>query len=96
VREERIADEVSQFGAEIDHMAECILTGRRPTTPGEQGLKDHCSMEAIYRSAAEGRPIALPCVIDRDAFRDARLPTTPNAIGEAANVRFTLHQSAKR
>lgn len=75
-RQECIFDEASQFGAEIDHMAECILTGRRPATPGEEGLQDHRIMEAIYRSAAENRPVELPCVPERDAFRDARLDDT--------------------
>jgi len=73
VREERVLDEANQFAAEIDHMAECILTGRQPATPGEEGLQDQRIMEAIYRSAAENRPVSLPTVAGRDAFRDARL-----------------------
>ncbi|VXB37556.1 Oxidoreductase [Burkholderia sp. 8Y] len=73
VREERILEDANQFAAEIDHMAECILTGRTPATPGEEGLQDQRIMEAIYRSAAENRPVELPAVAGRDAFRDARL-----------------------
>jgi hypothetical protein len=61
--------EQNQFGAEIDHMAECILTGRAPRTPGAEGLQDHRIMEAIYRSAAENRPVSLQAIAGRDVFR---------------------------
>jgi predicted dehydrogenase len=44
----------NQFAAEIDHMAACIIEGKAPRTPGEEGLRDHVLMEAIYRSAATG------------------------------------------
>lgn len=55
----------NQFAAEIDHMAQCVQSGRAPDTPGEMGVRDHVVMEAIYRSAREGKPIST-----RDA--DAR------------------------
>ncbi|MDP9155925.1 MAG: Gfo/Idh/MocA family oxidoreductase [Pseudomonadota bacterium] len=73
VSEERVSEEKNQFGAEMDHMAECVLTGRTPGTPGEEGLQDQRIMEAIYRSAAENRPIMLEPISGPDAFRDARL-----------------------
>lgn len=73
VLEERVSDEKNQFGAEMDHMAECVLTGRAPSTPGEEGLQDQRIMEAIYRSAAENRPVSLTQVAGLDAFRDPRL-----------------------
>lgn len=69
VREERVLGETDQFAAEIDHMAACILTGRRLRTPGEEGVADHVVMDAIYRSAREGREVALPRVEGLDAFR---------------------------
>lgn len=50
----------NQFALEMDHMAECIQQGKQPHTPGEEGLQDHVLMEAIYRSAAEGKPVSLP------------------------------------
>ncbi|USI71921.1 Gfo/Idh/MocA family protein [Sphingomonas morindae] len=59
----------NQFAAEIDHMAECVLTNRRPYTPGEEGVQDHRLMEAIYESARTGRPVHRPPVPGRDAFR---------------------------
>ncbi|WP_181969885.1 Gfo/Idh/MocA family protein [Paraburkholderia sp. DHOC27] len=73
VTEERVSGEQNQFGAEMDHMAECVLTGRAPATPGEEGLQDQSIMEAIYRSAALNHPVVLERVEGHDAFRDARL-----------------------
>jgi glucose-fructose oxidoreductase len=49
----------NQFVGQLDHMAECVLTGREPIVPGEEGLRDLRIMEAIYRSAAEGATITL-------------------------------------
>lgn len=49
----------NQFALEIDHFADCILNGKQPNTPGEEGLQDHLLMEAIYRSARENRPVAI-------------------------------------
>lgn len=59
----------NQFALEIDHFAECVLTGRRPLTPGEEGLQDHVVMEALYESARTGRPVSLPAVEGLDVFR---------------------------
>jgi glucose-fructose oxidoreductase len=50
---------VNQFVGQLDHMAECVLTGREPIVPGEEGLRDMRIIEAIYRSAREGRTITL-------------------------------------
>ncbi|MDO9405359.1 MAG: Gfo/Idh/MocA family oxidoreductase [Polaromonas sp.] len=50
---------VNQFAAEIDHLADCILEDRTPDTPGEEGLKDHLLMEALYESARTGRPVKV-------------------------------------
>jgi glucose-fructose oxidoreductase len=51
---------VNQFVGQLDHMAQCIATGKEPIVAGEEGLRDTRIIEAIYRSAAEGgRTIAL-------------------------------------
>ena len=63
----------NQFALEIDHFAECVLTGRRPRTPGEEGLQDHVVMEAIYDSARTGQAITLPTISGLDAFRGPAL-----------------------
>jgi predicted dehydrogenase len=41
----------SQFLAEADDFAQCILENRQPKANGEEGLKDMKFMEAIYKSA---------------------------------------------
>ena len=51
--------EINQFAAEMDHFSDCVINDKRPFTPGEEGLQDHLIMEAIYRSASEGRPIQI-------------------------------------
>jgi predicted dehydrogenase len=63
----------NQFALEIDHMAECVRTGREPRTPGEEGVQDHKLMEAIYRAAATGMPVKLDAVDKEDATRGPAL-----------------------
>jgi predicted dehydrogenase len=52
-------EEKDQFALEMDHFCECILEDKTPRTPGEEGLRDHRIMEAIYESAASGRAVRL-------------------------------------
>ncbi|OAN56660.1 MULTISPECIES: Gfo/Idh/MocA family protein [unclassified Sphingobium] len=49
----------NQFAGQLDHLAECILNGGTPIVPGEEGLADLRVIEAIYRSAAERRHVAI-------------------------------------
>jgi predicted dehydrogenase len=49
----------TQFAGQLDHMAQCVATGREPIVSGEEGLRDMRIIEAIYRSAREGRTIRL-------------------------------------
>jgi predicted dehydrogenase len=49
----------SQFVAQLDHLAECAMTGREPIVAGEEGLRDMKLIEAIYRSARERRAVSL-------------------------------------
>lgn len=49
----------SQFAGQLDHLSECVLTGREPIVPGEEGLKDVRLIEAIYRAAREGRTVKV-------------------------------------
>lgn len=48
-----------QFALEIEHFADCVRNDRAPRTPGEEGLQDQIFIEALYRSAQEGRPVTL-------------------------------------
>lgn len=52
-------EEKDQFALEMDHFAECILAGRKPRTPGEEGLQDHRILEAIYKAAETGHAVDL-------------------------------------
>jgi glucose-fructose oxidoreductase len=49
----------TQFAGQLDHLAGCILDGREPIVSGEEGLRDMRIVEAIYRSAREGRTVKL-------------------------------------
>lgn len=54
----RTAD-ANQFSAQLDHLAQSIITGRAPIAGGEEGLRDLRIIEAIYRSAKEGRTVRV-------------------------------------
>ncbi|RRN63702.1 Gfo/Idh/MocA family protein [Caulobacter sp. 602-1] len=56
---EPAAQPKNQFSAQLDHLSECILTGREPIVPGEEGLKDMRLIEAVYRAAREGRTVKV-------------------------------------
>ncbi|MDJ0277464.1 Gfo/Idh/MocA family oxidoreductase [Sphingomonas sp. 2R-10] len=49
----------TQFAGQLDHMAQCAANGRTAIVSGEEGLRDMRIIEAIYRSAREGRTIRL-------------------------------------
>ena len=49
-----------QYAAEIEYFSECIVTDRHPESSGIEGLQDVRTIEAIYRSGRDGRPVTLP------------------------------------
>lgn len=55
-------EDKDQFALEMDHMALCALNGLQPHTPGEEGLQDQRVIEAIYRSAREGRAVKIESI----------------------------------
>ena len=57
--EVRTVENKNQFALEIDHLSDAILKNTPVKTPGEEGLRDHRIMAAIYQSAQEGRPVRL-------------------------------------
>jgi predicted dehydrogenase len=60
-QDETTSFEVSdQFAAEISYFSTCILQDRAPEPSGIEGLQDVRLVEAIYRSARDGRPVTLP------------------------------------
>lgn len=60
---------VDQFALEMDHFARCVMENAPVFTPGEEGVQDHVLMEAIYRSAREGKKVTLSKVAGKDVFR---------------------------
>ena len=52
-------DDVNQFAAELDHMAECVLNDAEPRTPGAMGRQDVYLMKKIYESADTGREMEV-------------------------------------
>lgn len=55
-------EDKDQFALEMDHMAMSVRNHSQPHTPGEEGLQDQKIIEAIYRSAREGRAIKVEAV----------------------------------
>jgi predicted dehydrogenase len=49
--EERDLPQRDHFALEMDHMSECVMEGKEPLTPGEEGLRDLKIMMAIYEAA---------------------------------------------
>jgi predicted dehydrogenase len=59
-RETLTFEPTDQFAAEISYFSNCILQDRAPEPSGIEGLQDVRLVEAIYRSARDGRPVTLP------------------------------------
>ncbi len=49
----------NQFVGQLDHLAQCVVSGGEPIVSGEEGLRDMRIVEAIYRSVREGRTVRL-------------------------------------
>ena len=49
----------NQWAAQMDHFSTCIRHNKKPSTPGEEGLKDIKIILAIYESARTGLPVRL-------------------------------------
>ena len=56
-----------QFGPELVYFSSCILNDRKPEPSGEEGLQDVRIVQALYKSAASGKPVSIP-----PAARDTR------------------------
>lgn len=50
---------VNHFAAEMDHFAECVISGKDPRTPGEMGLADMRIVTAIHEAARTGKPMRI-------------------------------------
>jgi glucose-fructose oxidoreductase len=67
-RETLSFEPTDQFGAEISYLSDCILQDRAPEPSGIEGLQDVRLVEAIYRSARDGRPVTLPRLVRSEAI----------------------------
>ena len=50
---------IDEFALELDAFADCIREGCKPEPDGEQGMRDIAIIDAIYRAAKQGRPVAI-------------------------------------
>ena len=48
-----------EFALELDAFATCIRENRKPEPDGVQGMRDIVIIDAIYRAAKSGRPVAI-------------------------------------
>ena len=67
--EEQTFEASDAQASEIEYFASCIVRDSAPEPSGVEGLQDTRIVEAIYRSARDGRPVTLP--------RLARVETPP-------------------
>ena len=58
-KKERTFPPRDQFAPELVYFSDCVLNGEEPEPSGVEGLADVRVIEALYRSAREGRPIRL-------------------------------------
>ena len=56
---EMLLHEVNHFAAEMDHFSDCVLTGKDPRTPGEEGLADMRVIAAIEEAARTGQTVRV-------------------------------------
>jgi glucose-fructose oxidoreductase len=50
---------IDEFALELDAFAGCIRENRPPEPTGVQGMRDVAILDAIYRAAKLGRPVAI-------------------------------------
>jgi predicted dehydrogenase len=55
-----IFEPTDEFAALVAYFSTCLLEDRQPEPSGVEGLQDVRVIEAIYRSARDGRPVTLP------------------------------------
>jgi predicted dehydrogenase len=57
--EERTLPVRDHFAMEMDHLSGCVMEGKQPLTPGEEGLRDLTLMMAIYEAARTGKTVKV-------------------------------------
>jgi glucose-fructose oxidoreductase len=84
--EETTYPPTDQYAAEIGYFSECVLLDRQPESSGIEGLQDVRTVEAIYRSGRDGRPVTLP--------RLARVDTTVTSETETRKLDTVKRQAS--
>ena len=84
-REVHSFEPTDQLADELQYFSHCILTDRFPEPSGLEGVQDVRIVEAIYRSARDGRPVTLPRVARADAPSGS-----PPPAGAAPDPRVTV------
>jgi glucose-fructose oxidoreductase len=59
-RQELVFEPADEIAAVLSYFADAIRDDRAPEPSGVEGLQDTRIVEAIYRSARDGRPVTLP------------------------------------
>ena len=49
----------NRYRAQLDEFSECVLTGKAPEFPAEDGLANTAALVALYASAASGAAVAV-------------------------------------
>jgi len=52
-------DPVDQYRLQVDHFIECVESGSRPRTDGEEAIANMAVIDALYESAETGEPVAV-------------------------------------
>src|SRR4029450_11106183 len=60
-----------KFAPQLLYFSDCILKNREPEPSGEEGLQDVRIVQALYRSARSGKPVAIRA-FDKRTRRDGR------------------------
>ena len=66
-REEMTFEPIDAVAAELEHFSNSVVHDVAPEPSGIEGLTDVRIVEAIYRSARDGRPVTLPRIARVDA-----------------------------
>src|SRR5437763_14446977 len=88
-----------QFAAELSYFSTCVLQDRTPEPSGIEGLTDVRIVEAIYRSARDGRPVTLPRIARVEApsaEAEGERPWPPPSAGSRRSIPSSMAYAGKQ
>jgi glucose-fructose oxidoreductase len=83
-RETLSFEPIDGFAAEISYFSNCIVHDRPPAPSGIEGLEDVRLVEAVYRSARDGRPVTLPRLARPETMSTAEPDLRKGVLGRQA------------